>query len=94
MSSSQRVRPSTVQVQTGRFDNNESGRLSSYRLRKLLGENCTLDNTQLEALTEELCALADFTVTAFVEQRKRQKIEVSEQLVSMPEAPAPVLAVA
>ncbi len=94
MSSSQRVRPSTIVQVHGRFDYSESGRLSSHRLRKLLGENCTLDDTQLEALSDGLCALADFAVTAFAEQRKQQKTDVSEQPVPMLDAVAHVSAVA
>lgn len=94
MSSSLRVRPGTdlkTKVQAGRFDHNEAGRLSSNRVRNLLGEKCTLDNTQLEQLTDGLFALADFTSTAFVEQRKQRNTAVSEQPVLMPESTMPVV---
>jgi hypothetical protein len=96
MSSSRRVRPSTAvqsQVQKGRFDYSEAGRLSSDRVKKLLGENCTLGNSQLEELTDGLCAFADFVVTVFAEQREQRKTAVSEQPMPMPATPAPVFAV-
>lgn len=91
------MRPSKVAdspTQTGRFDYNEAGRLSSNRVKELLGgENCKLDQSQLEEVTNGLCAFADFAVTVFVEQRKQRKTVVSEQPTPMPELPAPVLAV-
>lgn len=96
MSSSLRVRPSTAAnspEQTGRFDYNESGRLSSDSARKLLGEKCILNQTQLEELTDGLCALADFAVTVFVEQRKRCKTAASEQPMPILEVTEPVSAV-
>ncbi len=98
MSLSRRVRPRTAvqpQVQTGRFDYNESGRLSSDRVRKLLGgEKCTLDSTQLEELTSGISAIADFAVTAFGEQREQRKTVASEQPKPTPKVPAEILAVA
>jgi hypothetical protein len=97
MSSSQRVRPSIPvrsQVQPGRFDYSESGRLNSNRVRKLLGENCTLSDSQIEELTDGLHALAELTVAAFAEQRRQRKMAVSEQPELMPEVAAPIVAVA
>jgi hypothetical protein len=93
MSSSERVRPSANECKrrTGRFDHNEPGRLSSNRVRKLLGERCTLDDTQIEELTDGLCALAEIAVTAFVEQRKQRKTVASEQSMPMLDA-SPVVA--
>ncbi|HKT24317.1 MAG TPA: hypothetical protein VJR04_06920 [Terriglobales bacterium] len=62
----------------GRFIVNESGQLNGERVRKLLGETCALDNTQIATLTEGINALADLAVRAFVEQRERVKIDASE----------------
>ena len=62
-----------------RSDQYESERLSSDRVRKLLGEGCTLTDAQIEELTDGLCALAEFTVTAFVEQRRQRKTVASDQ---------------
>jgi hypothetical protein len=46
----------------------EAGRLSSTKVRKILGEQCALDDTQIENLTDGAWALADFAVIAFAEQ--------------------------
>jgi len=67
-----------IKVQSGCFDHRESGQRNSEKVRKILGENCTLDQSQLEQLTDGIYALADFVVTAFVEQRKLRKT-TSEQ---------------
>ncbi len=81
MSPSRWVRPSTpVTSQVGRFDDSDSERLSSNRVRKLLGEVAqNMSDTQVEELTNGLCAFADFAVTVFAEQRKQQQTAVSEQ---------------
>jgi hypothetical protein len=84
MSSSRWVRPDGIV--TGR-SNNESGRLNSKRVRELLGNDCILDQAQIEELADGLSALADFAVTAFVEKRK-QKPSVSEQPMPVEEAAA------
>ena len=93
MSSSRRVRPSTAvqTVQSGRFES-DSGRVSSEKVRRVLG-NCTLSDAQIEQLADGLHALADFAVTAFAEQRKRQNTVVTEQPVPIPELTEPVRAV-
>ncbi len=96
MSSSRRGRPSTfaqsLAVRTGRLTSSGAGRLSSTRVRKILGEQCALDDIQLEKLTDGAWALADFAVIAFAEQRKQCSMVASEQLVPMPTA-APFVAV-
>ena len=85
--------PSKIGKGLGRRDEDEAGRLSSTRVRKLLGEQCKLNDTQIEELTDGLCALADFAVDAFVEQRKHRSIIASEQSIPMPAATARVSAV-
>ena len=70
MSSSRRGRPSTFAqsfaVQTGRLtSSSEAVRLSSTKVRKILGEQCALDDIQIENLTDGAWALADFAVIAF-----------------------------
>lgn len=98
MSLSRRGRLSTFAqsqfaVQTGRLTSSEAGRLSSTKVRKILGEHCALDNTEIEELTDGLYALADFAVVAFTEQREQCSMIAPEQPVLLPEAAAPVLAV-
>ena len=57
-----------------------------------MGEQCALDDTLIEKLTDGVNALADFAVIAFAEQRKQCSMVASEQLVPMPTA-APFVAV-
>lgn len=97
MSSSRRGRPSTfaqsLAVQTGRLTSSEAGRLNSTKVGKILGEQCALDDTPIEKLTDGIHALADFAVIAFAEQRKQRSMVTSEQPVPMPAAATPVVAV-
>lgn len=97
MSSSRRGRPSifaqSLAVQTGRLNSSEAGRLNSTKVRKILGEQCALDDIQIENLTDGAWALADFAVIAFAAQREQCSMIASEQPVPLPEAAAPVVAV-
>jgi hypothetical protein len=55
-------------VQTERFGCNGAKPFSAVKARKLLGgEKCTLSDQQLSEVIEQLVALADVTVCAFVE---------------------------
>jgi hypothetical protein len=59
-------------VQTERFGCNGAKPFGAVKARKLLGgEKCTLSDQQLSGLVEQLAALADVTVCAFVEQKNR-----------------------
>jgi len=75
LSSSLRGRSRSVAlaaVQIERLECKEAKSFSDVKARKLLGEEkCTLSNQQLSGLREQLVALADVVVCAFVEQKNR-----------------------
>jgi hypothetical protein len=59
-------------VQTERLEREGRQISALFKARKLLGgEKCTLSDQQLSGLKEQLVALADVVVCAFVEQKKR-----------------------
>lgn len=97
MSSSRRERSRNLELarlQTGRFDHYEAEQFSIAKARKLLGADCMLSDQQLSELIGQLVALADVVVCAFLEQRKNRKTALSGQLLPMPTAAAPAVAVA
>jgi hypothetical protein len=58
-------------VQTERLDCKGANSFSGIKARKLLGGESTLGDQQLSVLKEQLVALADVVVCAFVEQKRR-----------------------
>lgn len=62
------------------YDNNEGSVLSCERARKLLSKDCALSDQHLEALIDELMALAAVANDAFMETRKQRSSTASGPL--------------
>lgn len=48
--------------------------ISVKKCRELLSKECSLTDSELESLRDQLYALADISTTAFAERRREQKI--------------------